>query len=197
MPNRFTRGKGLFGTVVADRIEVANASGAAATAGVSAAEGSGVHQTVLTLSDVAFALIDEAGVAAHKGLKVYDFPAGVIDYIGAVLDLTVTKNAAGVIDAFDGDVALGSAAAGAGATLIGTEADLVPTTATPQAVAGATTAKAKSTATEKHVVDGTTTPLAAYLNFVVDDTDQDVTTTPTSLIVNGTITITWANFGDY
>lgn len=35
-----------------------------------------------------------------------------------------------------------------------------------------------------------------YLNLLVDDADQDATTTPTDLIINGTLTLVWSLIGD-
>ena len=78
-----------------------------------------------------------------------------------------------------------------------TEDNLLPSTATPQAVTSATTAKGQSTSAENIVVDGTSTAMDVYLNILVDDADQDVTTTPCNIICNGTITLHWTNLGDY
>ncbi len=181
--------------------EVSSSSGAgtAAGTGVAATEkGDGIiHKTVLTFTNVAVPLTDEPGVVAYGGLKVYDFPEGAIRIFGAVSDVDLTKSSAGVIDTWDGDMSVGTATAGNDATLSGTEADIIPSTATPQAVAGATTANAQSTASEDTVHDGTTTAKDVYFNLLVDDTDHDVTTTPCNLILNGTLTILWANLGDY
>ena len=93
---------------------------------------------------------------------------------------------------------LGTVTATSDATLATTEQNLIPTTATPQASASATTANAQSTATESGAIfDGTTTPVDVYLNLLVDDADHDVTGTATNIIVNGTITLYYANLGDY
>lgn len=156
-----------------------------------------VHKTVLTFANVDFALTDVAGVVAYVGKKVYDFPAGVVHLLGAVADLGLTKSSAGVNADWDGDFALGSTTAGNNAALATTEQDMIPTTATPQAVAGATTAKGVSTAAEDVDFDGHTTAVDAFLNFLVDDADQDVTGTPCNLIVNGTVTLHWVNKGDF
>lgn len=168
--------------------------GAAAGVGVSANSQPGTQKTVLTFKNAPLALIDTAGVVARCALKVLDFPEGLIQVFGAVVNLTLVRGANGVNADFDGDVSLGSVAAAGDATLTGTEANVVPSTPTPQAVAGATTAKAQSTAGV--LLDGTATAVDLYLNVLVDDVDQDVTTTPTSLIANGTITVLWANLGD-
>lgn len=115
--------------------------GAVAGTGNTVAEyGNGtVHKSVITLTNTAVALADDAGVVAYGGMKIYDFPLGAIMILGATGDLAITKSSAGVNTDWDGDIALGTAAASTGATLISTEADIVPSTATPQAAAGATT----------------------------------------------------------
>lgn len=178
------------------------------TVGVGAKSGSGVtvteygdgvnHRTVLSFDDVAIALADNAGVVAYGGLKVYDFPAGVIYIQGAVADLDLTKSSAGVIATWDGDFGVGTVTASNNNSLSSTEQNIIPSTATPQAVAGVTTANGFATATERvTTIDGTATAADAFLNFLVDDADHDVTGTPCNLIVNGTLTIDWRNGGDY
>lgn len=167
--------------------------------GVSAAEVLGVeHVTVLRFVDVAVPLADNAGVVAYGSLKIYDLPEGAIFFKGAVADLALTKSSGGVNADWDGDFGLGTTAADNSAALATTEQNLIPTTATPQAAAGATTAKGHSTSTEAAKVhDGHTTPIDVFLNLLVDDADHDVTTTPCNIIVNGTITLIWSNIGDY
>lgn len=156
-----------------------------------------LRKTVLRLENFTISLVDEAGVVAHGAAKIFDFPEGAILFHGAVADLAVTKSSAGVNDDWDGDFALGTVAADNDASLAAAEQDLVPTTPTPQASSGATTAKGKSTATESgSVLDGTTTPKDVFLNVLVDDADHDVTTTPCNLIFNGTVTLFWSNLGD-
>lgn len=156
-----------------------------------------LRKEVIVLTNRTIALTDEAGVVAFAGSKILDLAEGLITFQGAVMDLALTKDAAGVNDDWDGDVSLGTVTASNNATLTGTEADLVPSTATPQAVSGVTTADAQSTGTEiGSVFDGTTTAVDVFLNFLVDDADQDVTGTPTNLIVNGTITFSYAVVGD-
>lgn len=155
------------------------------------------HFTKLTLTSLEIALTDEAGTVAHGGVKIYDFPAGAILILGAVADLDVTKDAAGVNDDWDGDFGLGTVVASNNATLSATEDDIIPSTATPQAAAGATTANGQSTASEVTVLDGTGTAKDAFLNFLVDDADHDVGSTATNLVVSGTITIAWVLLGDY
>lgn len=173
--------------------------GAAAGTGVAASEyGTGdVHSTTLTLTALTMALTDQAGAIAYVGTKVYDFPAGAILILGATADIDLTKSSAGVDADWNGDFGLGTATAAADDTLTLTEDDILPTTATPEAVAGVTTSNGQSTAAENVVFDGTTTAKDLYLNYLVDDADHDVTATPCNLIANGTITLHWVNLGDY
>jgi len=181
-------------------IQIESDPGAPATTGVTASESfdGGVRRVTLTFTDVAFTLVDEAGVVAYKGNKVYDFPAGAILFMGASADLALTKSSAGVNADWDGDFSLGTVTASNNASLSSTEQNLIPTTATPQAVAGVTTAKGASTSTEAcKVFDGTATAIDAYLNFLVDDTDHNVGATPCNLIVNGTIVLCYLPLGDY
>lgn len=148
----------------------------------------------LTFEDVAFAMVDEAGVVAYSGKKVYDFAAGLICVVGAVADLDITKSSAGVNADFDGDFGIGTVTASNNATLATTEQNILPTTAVPQAVAGVTTADGVNAAVA--FIDGTATAADVYLNFLVDDADHDVTATPCNLIVNGTVTLTYFHLGD-
>lgn len=156
-----------------------------------------VHKTVLTLVNTPIPLVDEAGVVAYGGLKIFDFPQGNTLFLGAVADLALTKSSAGVDADWNGDVGIGTVTASNDATLATTEQNLIPTTATPQAVAGVTTADAKSTTTETgKIFDGTATAIDAFLNLLVDDSDHNVTGTPCNLIANGTVSLTWVNLGD-
>lgn len=169
--------------------------GSVAGSGVSASSGAGTTTTVLTFKDTPVVLADNAGVVAYGGLKIFDFPQGSVVIQGATANLAVTKTSAGVNDTWNGDFSVGTVTAANDATLTSTEANIIPSTPTPAAVAGATTAKGRSTAAV--TLDGTTTAVDAFINFLVDDANHDVTTTPCNLILNGTVTILWANMGDY
>lgn len=198
---------GNIATVNAGTLTVAG--GIRTSVGVGAVAGTGVtlgseagdglyHQTTITLTDVEIALTDEPGVIAYGGLKIYDLPVGAIVVQAAVSDLDVTKSSAGVNVDWDGNFSLGTVTAGNDADLTGKEVDILAKTATPQAAAGATTANGG--AATNGYLDGTTTAGAAadvYLNVLVDDADHDVTSTPCSLIFNGTIKLTWFVAGDY
>lgn len=155
----------------------------------------GLRKYTFTFDDVAVTMADEAGVVGYGGLKIMDFAAGAILVLGAVADLDLTKSSAGINDTWDGDFGVGTVTASNNATLASTEQNIIPTTATPQAVSGATTANGQSTGVA--FLDGTSTAVDVYLNFLVDDADHDITGTAANIIVNGTLTIWAINLGDY
>lgn len=171
----------------------ATAAGTGVTASQSEEENNFVTQT-FTFKDVAIPGIDTAATVGRATLKFADLPEGLIFIAAAVANLTLGKSSAGINADFDGDFGVGTVAAAGDATLSSTEQNVIPTTATPQAVAGATTAKGVSTAAV--VLDGTATAVDLYLNILIDDADQDMTGTPANVIVNGTITLTYLVAGD-
>lgn len=153
-----------------------------------------VHQTILTLTATPVTITDDAGVAQYGGTaKLYDFPDGAILIQGAVINGNLTLGTTGtIINTYTGDNALGSATATTGATLTGTEADILASTA--NTIATAKVAPIKSISLVSPLVyDGTTTALDLYLNFAIAD---DVTHTSGTGTFTGTITVTWANLGD-
>lgn len=160
--------------------------------------GDGVlHKTVLTCTATPISISDDAGVAQYGGVKVYDFPEGLLLFQGGVIDGALTGYAS-LIDTFDGDVALGTATATTGATLTGTEADLLQSTALTQAVGEVAVSDAVTIATAltesgARWHDGTATAKDMYLNFVIDDNAAHGAGTAT---FTGTITFLWSIIGD-
>jgi hypothetical protein len=158
-----------------------------------------VHKTLLTCTATTITITDDAGTAQYGGVKVYDFPEGMICTLGAVIDGSLTAGVTGtIIDAFDGDVALGTATATTGATLTGTEADILQSVALTQGVTKVANCDAQSVATAltesgARWHDGTATAKDAYLNFVIDD---DATHTAGTATFTGTITLLWLSLGD-
>ncbi len=167
-------------------------NGAAAGTGVVASELSPIlHQTVLTITDLAITMTDATTAGCHGSQKIYDFPAGLIAVLGVVSDLQVAAGAGGIGDTAAVVGSIGSAAVGTdNATLTSTEADLMPSTAATL-TAGAGNCDGQSTAMA--ILDGTATAADAYLNLAVPDAGSSANDT---LTVNGTVTITWANLGD-
>jgi hypothetical protein len=175
-----------------------NGAGSPGHDSIAALEGccAGFHQTVLTCTATPLVLTDDAGVAVYGGVKVYDFPAGLLLIFGAVIDGSIT--AVQVLATFDGDVALGTATATTGATLVSTEADIMPSVELTTAVAKVANCDAVSAATAltesgARWFDGTTTAKDMYLNFVIDEDAANDTSTGS---FTGTIEFMWAILGD-
>lgn len=152
------------------------------------------HKTTLNLTEVSISIVDSGGAAGGQGsLKVYDFPEGITQILGAACNLTTRKGGAGITDTSAVVGSVGSVAAGAGdATLTGTEADIIPSIV-GTLVAGAGTLKGKSAAPAAPF-DGSVTPLDAILNIAT--VDAGITAT-TPLIVNGQIVIIWTSILDF
>lgn len=156
-----------------------------------------LHKTILTCTATPIAISDDAGVAQYGGVKVYDFPAGLINIHGAVVAGALTGYAS-LIDTFAGGVALGTVTATTGATLTGTEANIMPEVDVAAAVGEVATIDAVSVATALtesggRWLDGTATAIDMYLNFVIDDNAAHGAGTAT---FTGTIEFIWSNLGD-
>lgn len=169
--------------------------GAKNGAAVAVAEyGSGaVHKSVFTLTALSITMTDAGAAGCHGSHKVYDFPEGVIQILGCSYNLTTLAGAGGIADGAALVGSLGSVTTATdNATLTGTEADLIAsTTGTLTAGAGVLAKHGSLVAT---AFDGHTTAMDAFLNVAVPDADSSASDT---LAVSGTITIVWANLGDY
>ena len=164
-----------------------------ANAGAVVNETVGTIRTTLQLSGAVVTMTDAAAAGCHGSVKLYDFPACNLLFLGATCDLTVTAGAGGITDTAAVVAAIGTAAVStADATLTTTEADLIPSTAATL-TAGAGAAKGKTLTGGVVVFDGTATAKDAYLNFAVPDAGS---TGNDTLIVSGTITLVWSNLGD-
>lgn len=159
-----------------------------------------VHRTTLTLTATPVTITDDAGVAQYGGVKVYDFPEGMLCVLGAVVTGSLTAGVTGtIIDNWDGDVSLGTVTATTGSTLVSTEADIMQSVAVSAGASdkiGVVDAVSVATAlTESGArwLDGTATAKDMYLNFVIDD---DVTHTSGTAAFTGTIEFVWLSLGD-
>lgn len=145
------------------------------------------RKTVLTVTALAVALSDDAGVAQYGGAKIYDFPLGLIQFGGAVVSGNFTGYAS-LIDTFASNVAIGTATAGSGLTLTSTEANIMQQTANATAAAEVAAVSASGTATQ--MAGGHATATDAYLNFTVAD---DAAHGTGNAAFTGTVTIFWRN----
>ena len=164
--------------------------GAKAGATLTATEwGTGqVHQTVLTLASTPFALAD-AGTTGFVATKIYGFPEGYVQILGASANLACTS--AGTFGATGtASFAIGSTAT-LEATLATTEVNMIASTSTDAFVASAGSMKGGPVAAPLQL-DGTTTPVEAFLN-IVTATDPGADSV---LTCSGPIMITWIQHGD-
>jgi len=158
-----------------------------------------VHRTVLTCTAVPLSIADDAGVAQYGGVKLYTFPEGLIFTKGAIISGNLTLGVTGtIIDAFTGVNALGSVTATTGATLIGTEATYLQSTANATAASKVAAISSVSVAsdlgeTSSRIVNGTSTPAPLFLNFAIAD---DASHTAGTGTFTGTVTISWEKVGD-
>lgn len=168
---------------------------ASATAGVTVSElGNGLlHQTVFTVNVAALAMTDATTAGCHGSIQLYDFPAGLITFLGASTDLAITAGVGGIGDTAAVVGSVGTATAGVdNATLTGAEADVIPSTAATL-TGGVGACDGQQTTALVAVFDGTATPVDLYLNFAVPDAGSSANDT---LAVTGTVRVTWLWSGD-
>jgi len=156
--------------------------------------------TVLTCTATPITITDQSSTVQYGGVKVYDFPQGVICSLGATVNGAITLGVTGTITAtWGGYFSLGTATAGNDADLTSTEDDILGKTAVTTAVAkvGAVTGYSVATQlTESAAVwlDGHTTASDVYLNLAVTD---EATHTSGTGTFTGTIKLAWIYLGDY
>ena len=149
------------------------------------------NQTVATFTNYLLVITDSEGQGGHGGLKLLDFPAGMIDIYGVIGDIAFTAGV-GVTTTATYDFGIGTETfATDNAALSAAEQDIVTK------VEGDLTASAVDADFVNVTLanfDGHTTADDVWFNVVFEDNDMTATGTIT---VNGTIVITWANLGDY
>jgi hypothetical protein len=123
-------------------------------------------------TDVSITVGNTTGVS-FGGTKVFDFPAGYIAIHGAVLttgvslDLTDAGNVTPIAGTHGGDFAFGTTVAGDG-TLTGTDVDIIPSTS-HDPLSG--TVAANLAADVAAPFDGSSTAVAIFINYLIDDAD--------------------------
>ena len=153
-----------------------------------------MHRTVLTLTAQLITLTDDAAVGQYGSVKIYDFPAGNIKILGAVIDAVLTLDDALWTDTAVGDVALGSAAVDDADALDGLFVDILASTAIAAMTAQVGDIDAQSLADVVPLGSAGGTDDDLYLNIRIDDAAAHVTDTAST--ITGTVTISWLNLGD-
>lgn len=150
-----------------------------------------IVKTVISIVDLAVAMVDAGAAGAHGSAPLFTFPNGNIAILGATTDLAVVAGVGGIGDTGEVVGAIGSVATATdNATLTSTEADIVPSTAATLS-GGIGAMDGESTALA--VLNGVSSAPVARLNLAVPDAGSSADDT---LTVNGTVTITWTNLGD-
>ncbi len=152
-----------------------------------------IHQTTLTFILTGAHDLDMADDDHGTGIKIYDFPAGSIQILGATCNAIATSVNTGA-GGGTYPMALGSEVGADDNTLTGTEADIIPSTA----ITGGT----GSTASDFHATlaapilfaNAGGSDLDLYLNAAITAAVAEGAVT---IAVTGTVTITWINLGDY
>ena len=145
------------------------------------------HQTVFTLVSLPVSVVGATGVG-FGGTQIYDFPAGVLWVFACMMNLTFDTTGTNLSATDGGDCSIGTTVAGDG-TLSSTDEDLCPETSVDPLSDGATGYLAAGA-----MFDGSATAKDVYVNMLIDDGDIGDTE---SLLISGTIIITWVNLGDY
>lgn len=204
MSSKLTGVSAWSGTAVANLIDVASATvapGAAQHGTVTAIEegnGGTIKRTVLTFSNLPLTLANAVAAAQGAGRKIYTFPEGIIQILsasGKVNQTTTSDPTTTLNGGVTCNWGVGSTTQ-ANKTLATTEQNIIPTTAlTASASQNVAGADSKAFLAAPVTLDGTTTPIDLFLNVgVLTDTDLDADAT---VLLNGSITFTWQNAGDY
>lgn len=157
------------------------------------------RRTIITLAGTTVTLTDDAGNGQYGGVKLYDFPLGLIHVKSCIVSGILTAGVTGTfIDNYDGFVGIGTITATTGATLTSTEQDIMQTTAISAGasdklgvVSAFSTAAVLTESGARHL-NGTATAIDAFLNFLVTD---DATHTSGTATFAGKVIINWTNEG--
>lgn len=171
--------------------------GSSAISGIKVEElGDGAtHSTILTFTNVSLPITDPGTGDGFGNLAVYTFPEGVIQFLGASVNLSVSESSADIADNWGGNFSLGTAGITATGSLTGALANLLPSTTIPAATGGASTAKGASTSTQApQLLSGASTPVAVFLNMLVGDSSISGNAPVT---LNGKVVLVWSYLGDY
>lgn len=155
-----------------------------------------IHKTILTLSLTGDNDLDLAGDADNGvGVKIYDFPAGRILLLGAMIDAEVVCN-----DAFNANpndvfkVGAGSVSAtqAAEGDLTLTEQDIIPATTIDTQGNTVLTNALKAALAASAQFDGTSSALDLFINAAILNAS---TTKAVTIALTGRLTLYWINLG--
>lgn len=154
------------------------------------------HRTVIRFVAAPVVLAGSAGNVLYGGIGTgtivpfYTFPTGNISIRGAEIQTIgtgLTCSSAGLAT-YASVSAIGTVTAANDATLTGTEANILASTASSAAVAKAAAVKNITLTAPAAPLDGTTTAIPAYLNFVIA---TDAANAAGTCTFTGTVSINW------
>lgn len=157
----------------------------------------GMRRVELTFTNVVATWTDNGATGAGGGIKVYDFPEGLINIYGCALNITALT--AGTAALATGST-LGLFSVGtvgtttANFTLTSTEANIIASTALGTLTAYAITAAVSAVNTSVVVLDGTATAVDLYVNFGGSDATES--TANSTITFTGTMVLVYACVGD-
>ena len=150
------------------------------------------NQTIITFTSYSMTITDHTTNGAHGALKIIDFPEGMININGIVGDVDIASVTGGVSATAVLDIGMGTT------TTVVTSATLGTTNVDEVAKVDVTLSGGAKTAdflnTTLQLKDGHSTAADAWLCVAIEDESCSGNGT---IILNGTITITWTNLGDY
>lgn len=151
----------------------------------------GLNVTTITFSSYSMPIVDSGANGGHGTLKLIDFPEGIIRIPSAIGDMSCTS-VTGMAAASEVDMALGSATTLTDAEELGnTNVDFIGKV-DETLTAGVGVWDLVNTTSQDE--DGHSGSTDVWLCVAVLDTNM---TGAGTIILNGTIVITWHNMGDY
>ena len=177
-------------TAAAAEINALDADATAGETGVTVAQtGAVIKQAVLTVSGVEL-IIDGSSGDGWGSAKLATLPEGRLFVLGVTVDgMAITADGVDLAEGEGGDFSLGTTAT-SDSTLDGTDVNLLASTSLDPIQTGVDAALADETA---HL-DGTSSAVAIYANFKIDDADVAASSTNT---IAGVVTVSYINLGDY
>ncbi len=152
-----------------------------------------LNRTVVTLTAHAMDITDTGGAnGGHGALKVLDFPEGYVRIEGVIGDIEITGKSGGVSATAVFDMAMGTATTLTDAATLGNANVTIVAKVDGDLIASVDTIDLVDITSQDE--DGTSGSTDVWLCVAVEDASISSTGT---MIMSGTIVITWYNLGDY
>lgn len=151
--------------------------------------------SVFTFTDVSVATVDDTTSGAYGTLKFFDFPEGrILVNMSRLSQLTTARVGTSIVADATFEIGVGTVASAAGGALTTTEEDIL-LGASDDLVAGTIGPLDYAADVTHSALDGTSTPIDAYVNIGVA-ADADHGTAADAFTLNGQLIIEWQFLGD-